>query len=145
LIRLLAYSVILSKDPNDYRSYTPQHKIGTSLKKEAGEIIRYYKTGQQEDGYKDYSSNYQDLNIDVYKLELWNVVKQTLRLLDYDVQSIEKQIFPDDEELENDCVLPINGQTVIRRKYSKNIRSTQNQQVNESLSKYQISVLIHPS
>jgi len=24
----LAYSIILSKDPNDYQLYTPQHKIG---------------------------------------------------------------------------------------------------------------------
>jgi DNA polymerase, archaea type len=139
---LLAYSIILNKDPNDYRSYTPQHKIGTSLKKEAGEIIRYYKTGQQEDGYKDYSSNYQDLNIEVYKLELWNVVKEILRLLDYDIQGIEKEIFPDDEELKNDYVLPRNDKIVVRKKYSKNVRSNQNQQVNESISKYQLSTLI---
>jgi DNA polymerase, archaea type len=138
---LLAYSVILSKDPSEYRSYTPQNKIGKSLKKEAGEIIRFYKTGQQEDGYKDYSSNYHDLNVDVYKLELWNVVKEILRLLSYDIQTIEKQIFPDDEELENDFVLPRNDQTVVRRKH-KDARSNQNQQVNESLSKYQLSVPI---
>jgi DNA polymerase elongation subunit (family B) len=139
---LLAYTVILSKDPNEYRSYTPQNKIGKSLKKEAGEIIRYYKTGQQEDGYKDYSSNYHDLNIDVYKLELWNVVKEILRLLSYDIQTIEKQIFLDDEELENDYVLPRNDQTIIRRKDSKKVRSKENQQVNESLSKHQKSMLI---
>jgi DNA polymerase, archaea type len=35
-LSLLAYSVILNKDPNDYRSYTPQHKIGKSLKKDSG-------------------------------------------------------------------------------------------------------------
>ncbi|HET7284751.1 MAG TPA: DNA polymerase domain-containing protein [Nitrososphaeraceae archaeon] len=68
---MLAYSVILNKDPDDYQSYTPQHKIGKSLNKESGSIIKYYKTGLQEDGYKGYSTNYQDLNIDVYKLELW--------------------------------------------------------------------------
>jgi hypothetical protein len=33
---LLAYSVVLNKDPDEYRSYTPQHKIGTSVNKEAG-------------------------------------------------------------------------------------------------------------
>jgi hypothetical protein len=33
-------------------------------------LIKYYKTGQQEDGYKGYSINYQDLDIDVYKIEL---------------------------------------------------------------------------
>jgi DNA polymerase elongation subunit (family B) len=107
----LAYSIILSKDPSDYRTYTPQHKIGKSLKKEAGDVIKYYKTGQQENCYKDYSSNYQDLNIDIYKLELWNVVKEILRLLGYDIQSIEKQIFPYDEELKNDYVLPRNDQS----------------------------------
>jgi hypothetical protein len=96
----------------------------------------------QEDGYKDYSSNYQDLNLDVYKLELWNVVKEILRLVGYDTQNMEKQIFPDDKELENDCILPRNSEAVISTKYSKNVKSNQNKQVNESLSKYQLSVLI---
>jgi hypothetical protein len=35
---LLAYSIILNKDPDDYQSYTPQHKIGKSLNKEPGTI-----------------------------------------------------------------------------------------------------------
>jgi hypothetical protein len=60
---LLAYSIILNKDPDDYKSYTPQHKIGKSLNKESGSLIRYYKTGDQEDGHKGYSINYQDLDI----------------------------------------------------------------------------------
>jgi DNA polymerase, archaea type len=59
---LLAYSVVLNKDPDEYQSYTPQHKIGTSMNKEAGNLIKYYKTGQEEDGYKGYSTNYQDLS-----------------------------------------------------------------------------------
>src|SRR6476660_3044149 len=80
---LLAYSVILNKDPDNYQSYTPQHRIGKSLNKESGSLIKYYKTGQQEDGYKGYSTNYQDLNIDVYKLELWKLVKEVLGLLNY--------------------------------------------------------------
>jgi hypothetical protein len=91
---LLAYSIILNKDPDNYQSYTPQHKIGKSLNKESGSLIKYYKTGQQEDGYKGYSTNYQDLNIDVYKVELWKLVKEVLRLLDYDIQKLEEQIFP---------------------------------------------------
>ena len=70
---LLAYSIILSKDPDNYQSYTPQHKIGKSLNKESGSLIKYYKTGHQEDGYKGYSTNYQDLDIDVYKVELWKL------------------------------------------------------------------------
>jgi hypothetical protein len=68
---LLSYSIILNKDPDDYQPYTPQHKIGKSLNKEPGSLIKYYKTGQQQDGYKGYSINYQDLDIDVYKVELW--------------------------------------------------------------------------
>lgn len=48
---LLAYSIILNKDPDDYPSYMPQHKIGKSLNKEPGSLIQYYKIGQQEDGY----------------------------------------------------------------------------------------------
>jgi hypothetical protein len=56
---LLAYSVVLNKDPDEYQSYTPQHKIGTSMNKEAGSLIKYYKTGLEEDGYKGYSTNYQ--------------------------------------------------------------------------------------
>jgi DNA polymerase, archaea type len=41
---LLAHSVVLNKDPDEYQSYTPQHKIGTSMNKEAGSLIKYYKT-----------------------------------------------------------------------------------------------------
>jgi len=77
---LLAYSVVLNKDPDEYRVYTPQHKIGTSMNKGAGSLIKYYKTGQEEDGYKGYSTNYQDLNVDVYKEELWRIVKDILTL-----------------------------------------------------------------
>ena len=95
-----------------------------------------------EDGYKDYSSNYQDLNIDVYKLELWNIVKEILRLLGYDIQSFEKQIFPHHEELENDYIFPRNDQKVIRRKNSKNVSLNENQRINESLSKYQLTTPI---
>jgi hypothetical protein len=62
---LLAYSVVLNKDLEQYQSYTPQYKVGTLLSKEPGSLIRYYKTGQQENGYKGYSTNYQDLNVDV--------------------------------------------------------------------------------
>ena len=55
--------------------------------------MKYYKAGQQEDGYKGYSTNYQDLNIDIYKVELWKIVKEILRLLDCDIQKLEDQIF----------------------------------------------------
>jgi len=48
----------LNKEPDKYQSYTPQHKIGKSLNKEPGSLIKYYKTGKQEDGYKGYSTNY---------------------------------------------------------------------------------------
>jgi DNA polymerase elongation subunit (family B) len=90
---LLAYSIILNKDPDDYRSYTSQHKIGKSLNRESGSLIKYYTTGQQEDGYKGYSTNYQDLDIDIYKIELWKLIKEVLRLLDYDIQKFKIRYF----------------------------------------------------
>jgi hypothetical protein len=40
----LAYSIILNKDPGSYQSYTLQHKIGKSLNKESGSLIKHYKT-----------------------------------------------------------------------------------------------------
>ena len=64
------------------------------LDKEPGSLIKYYKTGHQEDGYKGYSTNYQDLDIDIYKIELWKLLRDILRLLDCDVQDLEDQIFP---------------------------------------------------
>ena len=97
---LLAYSVVLNKDPDEYPSHTPQHKIGILLDKEPGNLIKYYKSGQQEDGYKGYSTNYQDLNIDVYKEELWKIAKEILMLQGYDIQKLEEQIFA--EEVEDD-------------------------------------------
>ncbi|MGB7956754.1 MAG: DNA polymerase domain-containing protein [Candidatus Nitrosopolaris sp.] len=89
---LLAYSVVLNKDAEQYEPYTPQYKIGRSLNKQSGSLVKYYKTGEQEDGYKGYSTNYHDLNIEVYKLELWKIVKDILRLLGYDIQKLEEQI-----------------------------------------------------
>jgi DNA polymerase elongation subunit (family B) len=102
---LLAYSVVLNKDPDQYQSYTPQHKVGMLLNKEPGSLIQYYKTGKQEDGYKGYSTNYQDLNVDVYKDELWKIVKEILMLQGYDIRKLEEQIFT---EVEDDTISKIN-------------------------------------
>jgi len=112
---LLAYSVVLNKDPNEYQSYTPQHKIGTSMNKEAGSLIKYYKTGLEEDGYKGYSTNYQDLNVDVYKEELWKLVKEILTLQGYDIQKLEDQIFG---EVEHDTVYDANLRFIERRDHN---------------------------
>src|SRR5919106_4963109 len=84
-----------SKNPDEYQLYTPQYKIGNILNKESGSLISYYKSGKQEDGYKGYSTNYQDINIDVYKQELWKIVKEILKLLGYNIQKLEEQIFPE--------------------------------------------------
>ncbi|MGA9843929.1 MAG: DNA polymerase domain-containing protein, partial [Nitrososphaeraceae archaeon] len=137
---LLTYSIILSKDPNNYKSYTPQHKIGKSLNKESGGLIRYYKTGQQEDGYKGYSTNYQDLDIDVYKMELWKLLKIVLQLLDCDIQKLEDQIFPTNIEDDNNDLTAF-GTFFSSKAYKKNDanindRKANNIQRNESLDKY---------
>jgi len=86
-----------------YQSYTLQHRIGKSLNKEPDNLVQYYKTGQQENGYKGYSTNYQDLDIDIYKIELWKLIKEVLRLLDYDIQKLEDQIFPTIIEEDDNC------------------------------------------
>jgi DNA polymerase, archaea type len=134
---LLAYSVILNKDPDDYRSYTPQHKIGKSLNKESGSLIKYYKTGKQEDGYKGYSINYQDLDIDVYKVELWKLIKDVLRLLDCDVQKLEEKIFL--TIIEDGMTLSSNiytGGVKKKSNINKNAIKASNIQRNESLDKF---------
>ena len=136
---LLAYSVVLNKDPDEYQSYTPQHKIGTSMNKGAGSLIKYYKTGLEEDGYKGYSTNYQDLNIDVYKEELWRIVKEILTLQGYDIQKLEDQIFA--EEVEDDIISKINIR-IKEREARKHRRSESNAQRNESLPKYFPSIQI---
>ena len=89
----------MNKDPDQYQLHTPQHKVGLLLNKEPGSLIQYYKTGQQEDGYKGYSTNYQDLNVDVYKEELWKIVKEILMLQGYDIRKLEEQIFAEVEEI----------------------------------------------
>ena len=135
---LLAYSVVLNKDPDKYQSYTPQHKIGTSMNKEPGSLIKYYKTGQEEDGYKGYSTNYQDLNVDVYK-EVWRLVNEILRLQGYDIQKLEDQIFR--EEVEDNTVYE-SSLKFMERHQSKHRRSQSNVQRNESLTKYLLSIHI---
>jgi hypothetical protein len=139
---LLAYSIILNKDPDNYQSYTPQHKIGKSLNKEPGSLIKYYKAGYQEDGYKGYSTNYQDLDIDIYKVELWKLIKEVLRLLDYDIQKLEDQIFPsiiagevDDYDITAFDTVYTNN-TNKKNNINDNRQATNNIQRNESLDKY---------
>jgi DNA polymerase, archaea type len=134
---LLAYSIILNKDPDDYRYYTPQHKIGKSLNKEPGSLIKYYKTGKQEDGYKGYSTNYQDLDIDVYKIELWKLMKDVLRLLNCDTQKLEEQIFPttiDDDTMVSGTVYTSRANR--RNNINNDCIKANNTQTNESLDKY---------
>jgi DNA polymerase elongation subunit (family B) len=136
---LLAYSVVLNKDPDEYRAYTPQHKIGTSMSKEAGSLIKYYKTGQEEDGYKGYSTNYQDLNVDVYKEELWKIVKVILTLQGYDIQKLEDQIFGG--EVQDNTVYD-SSLRLTERQQTQRRRSQSNVQRNESLVKYLLSMRI---
>jgi DNA polymerase, archaea type len=144
---LLSYSIILNKDPDDYQPYTPQHKIGKSLNKEPGSLIKYYKTGQQQDGYKGYSINYQDLDIDVYKVELWKLIKDILRLLDCDIQKLEDQIFPTTIEDDNDDDVTLSGTIYTSRVNKRNDinnddKNANNIQRNESLDKYRSLPLV---
>jgi len=138
---LLAYSVVLSKDPDQYQTYTPQHKMGASMNKEAGSLIKYYKTGQQEDGYKGYSTNYRDLNIDVYKQELWNIVKDILRLQDYDIKQIEDQTFPEGEGKEDITASENNLSLSGGRRHRKHSCAEENDQRNDSLTNYCLPLL----
>lgn len=64
-------------DPDNYQSYTSQHKIGKLLNKEPGGFIKFYKNDRQEDGYNGYTINYRDLNIDACETELWKLVKKS--------------------------------------------------------------------
>jgi hypothetical protein len=136
---LLAYSLILNKDPDDYQHYTPQHKIGKSLQKEPGSLILYYKTGKQEDGYKGHSTNYQDLDIDVYKIELWKLIKDVLRLLDCDIKELESRIFPKIVE-DDGCGVALSGISHTNKankgNNTNNYKKLNNIQRNESLDKY---------
>jgi DNA polymerase I len=140
---LLAYSSILSKNPDEYQPYTPQYKIGNILNKESGSLISYYKSGNQEDGYKGYSTNYQDLNIDVYKQELWKIVKDILRLQGYDIQKLEDQIFPEmtiEKGYDDDVMsIPIKNKITYcsrKKKYHNNKSAENVQEQNESLTNY---------
>jgi DNA polymerase elongation subunit (family B) len=138
---LLAYSVVLNKEPDQYQSYTPQHKVGMLLNKEPGSLIQYYKTGQQEDGYKGYSTNYQDLNVDVYKEELWKIVEEILMLQGYDIPKLEEQIFA---EVEDDNIMSKINLSIKEREQGKqqHRRLEAKAQRNESLGKYLLSLRI---
>jgi DNA polymerase elongation subunit (family B) len=138
---LLAYSVVINKDPDQYRHYTPQHKIGTSLNKDAGSLIQYYKTGQQEDGYKGYSTDYRDLNVDVYKQELWKIVKEILRLQGYDIKKIEEQTFPEEEGKVDITASENNFGGSGGRRHRKHSCEEENDQRNDSLTNYCLPLL----
>ena len=104
-------------------------------------MIKYYKTGQQEDGYRGYSTNYQDLDIDVYKIELWKLIKDVLRLLNCDVQKLEEQTFPTIIEVVGHYDILLGGAINTSRANRRNnidndYRKANNIQRNESLDKY---------
>ena len=135
----------MNKDPDNYRSYTPQHKIGKSLNKEPGSLIKYYKSGHQEDGYKGYSTNYQDLDIDIYKVELWKLIKGVLRLLDYDIQKLEDQIFP--TIIEDDIYDTTLSNSILKNNASKKNDATDNDRKANNIQRndkqYSISIITY--
>jgi hypothetical protein len=99
-------------------------------------LIQYYKAGQQEDGYKGYSTSYQDLNIDVYKQELWNIVKEILRLQGCDIKKIEEQTFPEGEGKEDITASENNLGGSGGRRHRKHSCAEENDQRNDSLTNY---------
>jgi hypothetical protein len=90
---------------------------------------------------RGYSTNYQDLDIDIYKIELWKLIKEVLRLLDYDIQKLEDQIFPTITEEDDNCDTTlsntINNSRASTKNDANNNRKAKNIQRNESLDKYQ--------
>ena len=108
--------------------------------------IRLYLPIEEEHlGYRGYLTNYQDLNIDVYKEELWRIVKDILTLQGYDIQKLEDRIFGG--EVEDDIAYGTNPR-LTERQQIKRKRSQSNVQRNESLAKYLLSLRIesyHPT
>jgi len=90
---------------------------------------------------RGYSTNYQDLDIDIYKIELGKLIKEVLRLLDYDIQKLEDQIFPTITEEDDNCDTTlsntINNSRASTKNDANNNRKAKNIQRNESLDKYQ--------
>ena len=86
-----------------------------------------------------YSTNFQDLDIDLYKIELWKLVKEVLRLLGCDIQNLEDQLFP--TIIEDEIEVTVCGNIYNSRENKKNYIDNKNRQVtniqrNESLDKY---------
>ncbi|MGA9154190.1 MAG: hypothetical protein WBZ36_26705 [Candidatus Nitrosopolaris sp.] len=106
------------------------------MNKEAGSLIKYYKTGLEEDGYKGYSTNYQDLNVDIYKEELWKLVKEILMLQGYDIQKLEDQIFAEEVEYDELCNSSFRIMEKERQQQKRHRRSESNVRRDESLTKY---------
>ncbi|MGA7977249.1 MAG: hypothetical protein WB975_08440 [Nitrososphaeraceae archaeon] len=88
-------------------------------------------------GISDNSTNYQDLDIDIYKTELWKLIKDVLRLLDCDMQNLEEEIFrmaTEDENTIDDATLYGIVYTSMANK--RHDIKANNIQRNESLDKY---------
>jgi hypothetical protein len=75
--------------------------------------------------------------MDIYKLELWKIVKEILRLLGYDIRKLEAQIFA--EEVGDDIISNINLR-ITERQQREHRRSGPNVQRIESLPKYLLSL-----
>jgi hypothetical protein len=117
------------------------HILNSNHACEAGSLIKYYKTGQQEDGHKGYSTNYRDLNIDVYKQELWNIVKEIVKLQGCDIKKIEEQTIWEGVGKE-DITASENSLSVTGgRRHRKHSCAEENDQRNDSLTNYCLPLL----
>lgn len=78
----------LSKDPADYKVNNIQKKIGLQLGAKAGDLIYYYKS----DNRIGVSLNLHEISLKKYKMMLWQVVKDLLEILNFDLGTLEQDL-----------------------------------------------------
>ena len=80
--------VELSRDPADYKVNNIQKKIGLQLGGKAGDLMYYYKS----DNHEGISFDPKDISVRKYEIMLWQVVKDVLEILNYDLNTLEQEL-----------------------------------------------------
>jgi DNA polymerase elongation subunit (family B) len=94
---LLKRSNRLSKNPEEYENENDRkRKIGLAVGARKGDIIEYYESDNNREGY---SLNPEDISIRKYKVMLWKTVKDVLDIAGYDVRAIEQELIFNDKNM----------------------------------------------
>ena len=102
---LLKRSNRLSKNPEEYENENDRkRKIGLAIGARKGDIIEYYESDNNKEGY---SLNPQDISVKKYKVMLWKAVRDISDIAGYDMVAMEHELVLNSRNMATKQSLPV--------------------------------------